>query len=177
MDVCTLCTDMYQKRPRTEEVESGEDECSIGIHLEKMRTECSKKTLNIRLLQDCMARTRNERADYMKHHSTKDILSQYPALKIASVLLLEFESTLDANIEKNFLKNLSLVAHKVINECQRREVGVSQWLLLLGGGGDDTFELHSVQVELEAVEKQIRQLLERQAELRAALESSRTLGP
>ncbi|KAL1257249.1 hypothetical protein QQF64_012794, partial [Cirrhinus molitorella] len=38
---------------------------------------------------------------------------------------------------------------------------------------DDTFELHSVQVELEAVEKQIRQLLERQAELRAALESSR----
>ncbi|KAL1280320.1 hypothetical protein QQF64_014920 [Cirrhinus molitorella] len=39
--------------------------------------------------------------------------------------------------------------------------------------GDDTFELHSVQVELEAVEKQIRQLLERQAELRAALESSR----
>ncbi|KAK2908869.1 hypothetical protein Q8A67_004706 [Cirrhinus molitorella] len=41
--------------------------------------------------------------------------------------------------------------------------------------GDDTFELHSVQVELEAVEKQIRQLLERQAELRAALESSRAL--
>ncbi|KAL1268502.1 hypothetical protein QQF64_033865 [Cirrhinus molitorella] len=40
---------------------------------------------------------------------------------------------------------------------------------------DDTFELHSVQVELEAVEKQIRQLLERQAELRAALESSRAL--
>ncbi|KAK2906484.1 hypothetical protein Q8A67_005469 [Cirrhinus molitorella] len=38
---------------------------------------------------------------------------------------------------------------------------------------DDTFKLHSVQVELEAVEKQIRQLLERQAELRAALESSR----
>ncbi|KAL1279258.1 hypothetical protein QQF64_025931, partial [Cirrhinus molitorella] len=38
--------------------------------------------------------------------------------------------------------------------------------------GDDTFELHSVQMELEAVEKQIRQLLERQAELRAALESS-----
>ncbi|KAL1282473.1 hypothetical protein QQF64_001276 [Cirrhinus molitorella] len=30
-----------------------------------------------------------------------------------------------------------------------------------------------MQVELEAVEKQIRQLLERQAELRAALESSR----
>ncbi|KAL1261167.1 hypothetical protein QQF64_008994 [Cirrhinus molitorella] len=41
------------------------------------------------------------------------------------------------------------------------------------GEGDDTFELHSVQVELDAVEKQIRQLLERQAELRAALESSR----
>ncbi|KAK2872166.1 hypothetical protein Q8A67_022063 [Cirrhinus molitorella] len=42
---------------------------------------------------------------------------------------------------------------------------------------DDTFELHSVQVELEAVEKQIRQLLERQAELRAALESSRGVKP
>ncbi|KAL1250547.1 hypothetical protein QQF64_018343 [Cirrhinus molitorella] len=36
-------------------------------------------------------------------------------------------------------------------------------------------EQHSEQVELEAVEKQIRQLLERQAELRAALESSRLL--
>uniref|UniRef100_A0A673NNV8 SGNH hydrolase-type esterase domain-containing protein n=1 Tax=Sinocyclocheilus rhinocerous TaxID=307959 RepID=A0A673NNV8_9TELE len=43
--------------------------------------------------------------------------------------------------------------------------------------GEDTFELHSVQVELEAVVKQIRDLVERQAQLRerrAALETSRT---
>lgn len=66
--------------------ESGEDEYSIGIHLEKMRTECLKRTPNIRLLQDCMARTRNERADYVKHHSTKEILSRYPALKIPSIV-------------------------------------------------------------------------------------------
>ncbi|KAL0153542.1 hypothetical protein M9458_051156 [Cirrhinus mrigala] len=42
--------------------------------------------------------------------------------------------------------------------------------------GEDTFELHSLQLELEAVEKQIQELLERQTELRerrAALESSR----
>ncbi|CAM4637995.1 unnamed protein product [Leuciscus chuanchicus] len=42
--------------------------------------------------------------------------------------------------------------------------------------GEDTFELHSVQLELETVEKQIRDLLERQAELRdrrSALETSR----
>ncbi|XDV14072.1 hypothetical protein PO909_002288 [Leuciscus waleckii] len=42
--------------------------------------------------------------------------------------------------------------------------------------GEDTFELHSVQLELESVEKQIRDLLERQAELRdrrSALETSR----
>uniref|UniRef100_A0A9J7XA87 SGNH hydrolase-type esterase domain-containing protein n=1 Tax=Cyprinus carpio carpio TaxID=630221 RepID=A0A9J7XA87_CYPCA len=42
--------------------------------------------------------------------------------------------------------------------------------------GDDTFELHSVQLELEAVEKQIRVLEQRQAQLRerrAALETSR----
>ncbi|KAI2646356.1 Phenylalanine--tRNA ligase alpha subunit [Labeo rohita] len=42
--------------------------------------------------------------------------------------------------------------------------------------GDDTFELHSLQLELEAVEKQIQELLVRQTELRerrAALESSR----
>ncbi|KAL0199128.1 hypothetical protein M9458_007668, partial [Cirrhinus mrigala] len=41
---------------------------------------------------------------------------------------------------------------------------------------DDTFELHSLQLELEAVEKQIQELLGRQTELRerrAALESSR----
>uniref|UniRef100_A0A9J7WVI8 SGNH hydrolase-type esterase domain-containing protein n=1 Tax=Cyprinus carpio carpio TaxID=630221 RepID=A0A9J7WVI8_CYPCA len=41
--------------------------------------------------------------------------------------------------------------------------------------GDDTFELHSVQLELEAVEKQIRVLEQRQAQLRerrAALETS-----
>ncbi|CAM4647907.1 unnamed protein product [Leuciscus chuanchicus] len=56
--------DKHQKRQRSEESESGEDEYSIGIHLEKMRTECLKRTPNIRLLQDCMARTRNERADY-----------------------------------------------------------------------------------------------------------------
>ncbi|KAI2659598.1 GDSL lipase [Labeo rohita] len=42
--------------------------------------------------------------------------------------------------------------------------------------GEDTFELHSLQLELEAVEKQIQELLRRQTELkewRAALESSR----
>ncbi|CAM4710204.1 unnamed protein product [Leuciscus chuanchicus] len=42
--------------------------------------------------------------------------------------------------------------------------------------GEDTFELHSVQLELDSVEKQIRDLLERQAELRdrrSALETSR----
>ncbi|RXN21976.1 zinc finger protein [Labeo rohita] len=77
----SVIQDMYQKRPRTEEAESGEDDYSIGIHLEKMRTECSKKTPNIRLLQDCIARTRNERADYC--------LSRYPALKIPSVSLIE----------------------------------------------------------------------------------------
>ncbi|KAI2661145.1 Protein U5 [Labeo rohita] len=41
---------------------------------------------------------------------------------------------------------------------------------------EDTFELHSLQLELEAVEKQIQELLVRQTELRerrAALESSR----
>ncbi|XP_050957613.1 uncharacterized protein LOC127158573 isoform X2 [Labeo rohita] len=42
--------------------------------------------------------------------------------------------------------------------------------------GEDTFELHLLQLELEAVEKQIQELLVRQTELRerrAALESSR----
>uniref|UniRef100_A0A9J8DEQ2 Uncharacterized protein n=1 Tax=Cyprinus carpio carpio TaxID=630221 RepID=A0A9J8DEQ2_CYPCA len=42
--------------------------------------------------------------------------------------------------------------------------------------GDDTFELHSVQLELEAVEKQIQVLEQRQSQLRewrAALETSR----
>ena len=42
--------------------------------------------------------------------------------------------------------------------------------------GEDTFELHAVQLELESVEKQIRDLLERQAELRdrrSVLETSR----
>ncbi|KAK7128202.1 hypothetical protein R3I93_020720 [Phoxinus phoxinus] len=42
--------------------------------------------------------------------------------------------------------------------------------------GEDTFELHSVRLELESVEKQIRDLLGRQAELRdrrSALEASR----
>ena len=44
------------------------------------------------------------------------------------------------------------------------------------GAGEDTFELHAVQSELEAVEKQIHDLLVRQAELRdrrLALETSR----
>ncbi|KAK3505602.1 hypothetical protein QTP70_021322, partial [Hemibagrus guttatus] len=44
-------------------------------------------------------------------------------------------------------------------------------------GGEDSFELHSVDLELEAVEKQIRDLQVKQAQLRqrkAALESSRT---
>ncbi|KAK3518370.1 hypothetical protein QTP86_018494, partial [Hemibagrus guttatus] len=42
---------------------------------------------------------------------------------------------------------------------------------------EDSFELHSVDLELEAVEKQIRDLQVKQAQLRqrkAALESSRT---
>ncbi|XP_067219167.1 sterile alpha motif domain-containing protein 3-like [Chanodichthys erythropterus] len=120
----SVIQDMSQKRQRSEESVSGEDKYSIGIHLEKIRTECLKKTPNIRLLQDCMERTRNERADYMKNHSTKEILLRYPALKIPSVLVYEFESILDGNIENNILKNLDLVAQKVINECQRREVGV-----------------------------------------------------
>ncbi len=41
--------------------------------------------------------------------------------------------------------------------------------------GEDSFELHSVQLELEAMEKQINELLERQAQLRewqTALETS-----
>ncbi|KAK3507556.1 hypothetical protein QTP70_028451 [Hemibagrus guttatus] len=44
-------------------------------------------------------------------------------------------------------------------------------------GGEDSFELHSVDLELEAVEKQIRDLQVKQAQLRqrkAVLESSRT---
>ncbi|KAI2655933.1 Secreted frizzled-related protein 3 [Labeo rohita] len=46
--------------------------------------------------------------------------------------------------------------------------------------GEDTFELHSLQLELEAVEKQIQELLGRQTKLRerrAALESSRVSIP
>ncbi len=42
--------------------------------------------------------------------------------------------------------------------------------------GEDTFELHSVQLELEAVERRIHELLEKQARLRkrkATLETSR----
>ncbi|CAM4526736.1 unnamed protein product [Leuciscus chuanchicus] len=47
------------------------------------------------------------------------------------------------------------------------------------GKSEDTFELHSVQLELDSVEKQICDLLERQAELRdrrSALETSRDAG-
>ncbi|KAK3560517.1 hypothetical protein QTP86_009753 [Hemibagrus guttatus] len=47
----------------------------------------------------------------------------------------------------------------------------------LDRSGEDSFELHSVDLELEAVEKQIRDLQVKQAQLRqrkAALESSRT---
>ncbi len=42
--------------------------------------------------------------------------------------------------------------------------------------GEDAFELHSMQLELEAMERQINELLERQAQLRerqTALETSR----
>ncbi len=42
--------------------------------------------------------------------------------------------------------------------------------------GEDTFELHSAQLELEAVERRIRELLGKQAQLRkriAMLETSR----
>ncbi|GAA6095240.1 E3 ubiquitin/ISG15 ligase TRIM25-like isoform X3, partial [Tachysurus ichikawai] len=49
---------------------------------------------------------------------------------------------------------------------------------LPSSAGDDTFELHSVELELEAVGKQIRDLQVKQAELRerkAALEASRSL--
>ncbi len=49
-------------------------------------------------------------------------------------------------------------------------------LCLSLSAGEDAFELHSVQLELEAVERQINELLERQAQLRerqTALETSR----
>ncbi len=49
-------------------------------------------------------------------------------------------------------------------------------LFLPLSAGEDAFELHSVQLELEAMEKQINELLERQAQLRerqTALKTSR----
>nr|XP_055063318.1 sterile alpha motif domain-containing protein 3-like isoform X4 [Misgurnus anguillicaudatus] len=112
------------ERPLSEGSESGEDDYSIGVHLEKMKTECLKKTPNIKLLVDYMARTRNERTDFIKHNPTKDTLTRYPALKVPLVLAFEVQSILDTDIERNILKNLGLVAQKVINECHRRQVGV-----------------------------------------------------
>ncbi|KAK3564373.1 hypothetical protein QTP86_017318 [Hemibagrus guttatus] len=55
--------------------------------------------------------------------------------------------------------------------------GKLQHLVAELGGCEDSFELHSVDLELEAMEKQIRDLQVKQAQLRqrkAALESSRT---
>ncbi len=49
-------------------------------------------------------------------------------------------------------------------------------LCLALSAGEDTFELHSVQLELEAVKRQIHELLEKQAQLRkrkATLETYR----
>uniref|UniRef100_A0A9J8CQL9 Uncharacterized protein n=1 Tax=Cyprinus carpio carpio TaxID=630221 RepID=A0A9J8CQL9_CYPCA len=62
--------------------------------------------------------------------------------------------------------------HITCNECWIR---VHVHLYLKHNRGEDTFELHSVQLELEAVEKQICDLEERQAQLRewrVALETS-----
>ncbi|CAM4424821.1 unnamed protein product [Leuciscus chuanchicus] len=93
--------DMHQKRQRSEESESGEDEYSIGIHLEKMRTECLKRTPNIRLLQDCMARTRNERADYEPRTANPVLYIKGRALVEESLLeiLMEGEKVEEGEME------------------------------------------------------------------------------
>ncbi|KAK3518379.1 hypothetical protein QTP86_018493, partial [Hemibagrus guttatus] len=68
-----------------------------------------------------------------------------------------------------------LFTHKVVDEGDN--VTLSCKYKPSFSTGEDSFELHSVDLELEAVEKQIRDLQVKQAQLRqrkAALESSRT---
>ncbi|XP_050957439.1 uncharacterized protein LOC127158321 isoform X1 [Labeo rohita] len=58
----------------------------------------------------------------------------------------------------------------------QRERPHLEFCIQAGSKGEDTFEMHSLQLELEALEKQIQELLVRQTELRdqrAALDSSR----
>ena len=58
----------------------------------------------------------------------------------------------------------SLVA-SLLNYCPSvKMANISDVSSLPFGAGEDTFELHAVQSELEAVEKQIHDLLVRQAE-------------
>ncbi|KAL1279987.1 hypothetical protein QQF64_014587 [Cirrhinus molitorella] len=94
----------------------------------------------------------------------------YKALKGNKQITWSEEMTRSFDDAKLALAHATMLSHPIPDAPISITTDASDYAV-----GDDTFELHSVQVELEAVEKQIRQLLERQAELRAALESSRAL--
>ncbi len=63
-----------------------------------------------------------------------------------------------------FIVNVSLLLALMANLC------------LPLSAGEDTFELHSVQLELEAVERQIHKLLGKQAQLRERRATLETAG-
>ncbi|KAK3507048.1 hypothetical protein QTP70_003043, partial [Hemibagrus guttatus] len=81
------------------------------------------------------------------------------------------ERNLEGEMVVDFAKRMDMA---VVNSYfQKRE----EHRVTYKSGGEDSFELHSVDLELEAVEKQIRDLQVKQTQLRqrkAALESSRT---
>ncbi|KAK3524670.1 hypothetical protein QTP86_000540 [Hemibagrus guttatus] len=83
------------------------------------------------------------------------------------------------------VKERNLEGQMVVDVAKRMDMAVvntyfqkrEEHRVTYKSGGEDSFELHSVDLELEAVEKQIRDLQVKQTQLRqrkAALESSRT---
>ncbi|KAJ8346514.1 hypothetical protein SKAU_G00279150 [Synaphobranchus kaupii] len=83
----------------------------------------SAKEPNIGSLQDRMKQTARERDVFIKQHDTKEVLQQYPALRLPAIIFSEMKEKFNIDLDRMILSGFGTMADRIIAEANRRGLG------------------------------------------------------
>ncbi|XP_066542286.1 sterile alpha motif domain-containing protein 3-like isoform X2 [Hoplias malabaricus] len=98
------------------------EERNITEIVKTMAEEVKKVRPNMLFLQEQMTKTRGYRRTYISSHSTREILMEFPCLKLPEILLLEMKDLQHIDIDKQVTTVLSKMAPMILLRASRTAV-------------------------------------------------------
>nr|XP_055065245.1 uncharacterized protein LOC129447505 [Misgurnus anguillicaudatus] len=103
-------------RRRTEEEYDAENEMNIMQDVNAMAEEIQKSRPDMALLEKMLLSTKAYRRTYITSHSTRDILQEFPCLKMPRMLLLEMKDISRVDVDKQVTTVLNKMAPAILEK-------------------------------------------------------------